>query len=81
MHQSRQNDKILSPILLQVLELPAEICDIVEVQYKPPGRLSAGLTCQLTVLFTPKASLDAPELSACSYTAASQLLLSARAAT
>lgn len=52
--------------LLQVLELPAEICDTVEVQYKPPGRLSAGLTCQMSILFTPKASLNPPDLSACS---------------
>ena len=50
--------------LLQVLELPAEICDTVEVQYKPPGRLSAGLTCQMSILFTPKASLNPPDLSA-----------------
>ena len=45
-------------MLLQVLELPAEICDTVEVQYKPPGRISAGLTCRLTVLFTPKVGVN-----------------------
>ena len=43
------------PVLsVQVLELPADICDTVELQYRPPGHISAGLTCQITIMFTPK---------------------------
>ncbi|KAL0031365.1 hypothetical protein WJX79_006467 [Trebouxia sp. C0005] len=38
----------------QVLDLPADICDTVELQYRPPGHISAGLTCQITIMFTPK---------------------------
>ncbi len=45
----------LMPVLsVQVLELPADICDTVELQYRPPGHISAGLTCQITIMFTPK---------------------------
>ena len=45
----------LMPVLsVQVLELPADICDTVELQYRPPGHISAGLTCQITIIFTPK---------------------------
>ncbi|DBA92223.1 hypothetical protein WJX77_001787 [Trebouxia sp. C0004] len=42
----------------KVLELPADICDTVELQYKPPGHISAGLTCQITIMFTPKVNED-----------------------
>ena len=45
----------LMPVLfVQVLDLPADICDTVELQYRPPGHVSAGLTCQIIVIFTPK---------------------------
>ena len=46
----------VSADVVQVLELPAEICNVMEVQYNPPGHISAGLTCQLNVVFTPKVS-------------------------
>ncbi|KAL0048978.1 hypothetical protein WJX82_003679 [Trebouxia sp. C0006] len=42
----------------KVLELPADICDTVELQYRPPGHISAGLTCQITIIFTPKVNED-----------------------
>ena len=41
-------------LFVQVLDLPADICDTVELQYRPPGHISAGLTCQITIMFTPK---------------------------
>ncbi|DBA68488.1 TPA: Cilia- and flagella-associated protein 74 [Trebouxia sp. C0005] len=42
----------------KVLDLPADICDTVELQYRPPGHISAGLTCQITIMFTPKVNED-----------------------
>lgn len=61
-------------IWIQVLELPPEICDIVEVQYKPAGHISAGLACQLTVVFTPKVSCYHNSITHATNTSSTQLL-------
>ena len=54
---------LILEMFLQVLELPGDICNIVEVHYKPPGHVSAGMTCHLMVRLTPKvlvSSSDSP---------------------
>lgn len=42
----------------KLLPLELEIKDFFSVTFTPPGRMSAGLTCPLTVTFTPKVNKD-----------------------
>lgn len=42
----------------KLLPLELEIKDFFTVTFTPPGRMSAGLTCPLTITFTPKVNKD-----------------------
>ena len=41
-----------------LLQLPEEVIDFFEISYHKPGRMSAGMTCSLTITFTPKINRD-----------------------
>lgn len=47
----------LSFVSLRLLPLPDDITDMFEVQFKPPGRMSAGTSVPVTVVFRPPVSL------------------------
>ena len=40
----------------KVLPMADGVADIFEVSYQPPGHISAGMTCELHVTFTPKSN-------------------------
>ncbi|KAK9824707.1 hypothetical protein WJX72_012557 [[Myrmecia] bisecta] len=42
----------------KVLPLPDEVCTYFDIMYKLPGYISAGLTCEMTIVFTPKVNQD-----------------------
>lgn len=42
----------------KLLPLELEIKDFFSVTFTPPGRMSAGLTCPVTITFTPKVNKD-----------------------
>lgn len=42
----------------KLLPLELEIKDFFSVTFTPPGRMSAGLTCPITISFTPKVNKD-----------------------
>ena len=42
----------------KVLDLPLAVRDFFEVSFKPMGNMSAGLSTELTVLFSPKVNTD-----------------------
>jgi hypothetical protein len=43
---------------LKMLALPDEFTDYFDIIFKPPGRMSAGTTNTLTVIFKPKLNMD-----------------------
>jgi len=42
----------------RIIDLPDDIIDFFVITYDKPGRMSAGVTCTLTVTFTPKINED-----------------------
>ncbi|KAA0149400.1 hypothetical protein FNF29_05953 [Cafeteria roenbergensis] len=48
----------LSFVSLRLLPLPDDITDMFEVKFKPPGRMSAGTSVPVTVIFRPPVSLN-----------------------
>merc|ERR550514_1405535 len=42
----------------KLLPLDDMISDFFEIEFQPPGRMSAGTTCTVTLLFTPKKNRD-----------------------
>eukprot|EP01062_Namystynia_karyoxenos_P006680 TRINITY_DN12341_c0_g1_i1.p1 TRINITY_DN12341_c0_g1~~TRINITY_DN12341_c0_g1_i1.p1 ORF type:complete len:1353 (+),score=498.83 TRINITY_DN12341_c0_g1_i1:105-4163(+) len=42
----------------KILDLAPQIADFFEITYDRPGRMSAGMCCELTVRFTPKLNED-----------------------
>lgn len=42
----------------KLLSLPDEIVDLFTIVHTPPGRMSAGLTCVLTITFLPRQNID-----------------------
>jgi len=42
----------------KILPIPDEYRDYFEVYHKPPGRMSAGISCKITIRFIPDVNLD-----------------------
>ena len=42
----------------KALELPLDISDFFEITYERPGEVSAGMSCQLTIHYSPKVNED-----------------------
>eukprot|EP01135_Chromosphaera_perkinsii_P001058 Nk52_evm8s158 gene=Nk52_evmTU8s158 len=42
----------------KVKDLPLRLVDILQLEYKHPGKLSPGLTCDITLRFTPRVAED-----------------------
>ena len=41
-----------------MLELPHDVCSAFDIKYKPPGYVSAGLKCEMEIVFRPKVGLQ-----------------------
>ena len=45
-----------------MLELPHDVCSAFDIKYKPPGYVSAGLKCEMEIVFRPKVGLQGSTL-------------------
>ena len=42
----------------KILPMPDKYADYFEIYHNPPGRMSAGISCKITIRFTPDVNID-----------------------